>query len=125
MQYTTTREELDEAANKVFEMASSGKVKVKISKKYSLKDIAQAAQDCGQTLAQTACHGSIVCLELSLDEGASEGVLLGCLGSPLSCSRRRPPGVRSRRICPLRAFSIFWQDGREEACTVQKGYKES
>ena len=45
MQYTTTREELDEAANKVFEMASSGKVKVKISKKYSLKDIAQAHKD--------------------------------------------------------------------------------
>ena len=40
-----TREELDEAANKVFEMASSGKVKVKISKKYSLKDIAQAHKD--------------------------------------------------------------------------------
>ena len=45
MQYTTTREELDEAANKVFEMASSGKVKVKISKKYPLKDIAQAHKD--------------------------------------------------------------------------------
>ena len=45
MQYTTTRKELDEAANKVFEMASSGKVKVKISKKYSLKDIAQAHKD--------------------------------------------------------------------------------
>ena len=45
MQYTTTREELDEAANKVFEMASSGKVKIKISKKYSLKDIAQAHKD--------------------------------------------------------------------------------
>jgi len=45
MQYTTTREELDEATNKVFEMASSGKVKVKISKKYHLKDIAQAHKD--------------------------------------------------------------------------------
>ena len=45
MQYTTTRDELDEAANKVFEMASSGKVKIKISKKYSLKDIAQAHKD--------------------------------------------------------------------------------
>ena len=41
----STREELDEAANKVFEMASSGKVKIKISKKYSLKDIAQAHKD--------------------------------------------------------------------------------
>ena len=30
--YTTTREELDEAANKVFEMASSGKVKLKFLK---------------------------------------------------------------------------------------------
>ncbi len=45
MQYTTTREELDEAANKVFEMASNGKIKVKISKKYNLKDIAQAHKD--------------------------------------------------------------------------------
>ena len=45
MQYTATREELDEAANKVFEMASTGKVKIKISKKYSLKDIAQAHKD--------------------------------------------------------------------------------
>jgi len=45
MQYTATREELDEAANKVFEMASSGKVKIKISKKYSLNDIAQAHKD--------------------------------------------------------------------------------
>ena len=34
MQYTTTREELEEATNKVFEMVSSGKVKIKISKKY-------------------------------------------------------------------------------------------
>ena len=45
MQYTTTRDELDEAANKVFEMASSGKIKVKISKKYPLKDVAQAHKD--------------------------------------------------------------------------------
>ena len=45
MQYTTTREELDEAANKVFEMVTSGKVKTKISKKYSLKDISQAHKD--------------------------------------------------------------------------------
>ncbi|WP_440909043.1 quinone oxidoreductase family protein [Candidatus Pelagibacter sp.] len=45
MQYTTTREELDEAANKVFEMVTTGKVKTKISKKYSLKDISQAHKD--------------------------------------------------------------------------------
>ena len=45
MQYTTTREELEEATNKVFEMVSSGKVKIKISKKYSLKDIAKAHTD--------------------------------------------------------------------------------
>ena len=31
--------------NKVFEMVSSGKVKIKISKKYSLKDVAKAHTD--------------------------------------------------------------------------------
>ena len=45
MQYTTTREELDEATSKVFEMILTGKVKVKISKKYSLKEISKAHFD--------------------------------------------------------------------------------
>ena len=45
MQYTTTREELEEAVNKVFEMVLSGKVKIKISKKYSLKDISKAHRE--------------------------------------------------------------------------------
>ena len=42
--YTTTREELDEAANKVFEMFISKK-KLNILKKYSLIEIVKAHQD--------------------------------------------------------------------------------
>ena len=38
----STREELDEAAKKVFDAISSGKVKIKISKKYSLKEVIKA-----------------------------------------------------------------------------------
>ena len=43
--YTVTREELDEAAKKVFDAILSGKFKLNISKKYSLKDAAQAHKD--------------------------------------------------------------------------------
>ena len=43
--YTSTREELDEAAKKVFEMYITKKFKLKIFKKYSLKDIVKAHQD--------------------------------------------------------------------------------
>ncbi len=43
--YTTTREELDEAANKVFEMFISKKFELNIFKKYSLTDIVKAHQD--------------------------------------------------------------------------------
>ena len=43
--YTSTREELDEAANKVFEMYTTKKFKLDIFKEYSLEDIVQAHQD--------------------------------------------------------------------------------
>ena len=43
--YTSTREELDEASNKLFEMVKSGAVKVEIFKKYALKDASIAHQD--------------------------------------------------------------------------------
>ncbi len=43
--YTSTRDELDEAANKVFEMYTAKKFKLDIFKEYSLKDIVQAHQD--------------------------------------------------------------------------------
>ena len=43
--YTSTREELDEASNKLFEMVKSGSVRVEIFKKYSLKDASLAHQD--------------------------------------------------------------------------------
>jgi len=43
--YTSTREELDEASNKLFEMVKSGSVKVEIFKKYSLRDASTAHQD--------------------------------------------------------------------------------
>ena len=43
--YTSTREELEEASNKLFEMVKSGEVKVEIFKKYSLKDASIAHQD--------------------------------------------------------------------------------
>ena len=43
--YTSTREELDEASNKLFEMVKSGTVKVQIFKKYALKDASTAHQD--------------------------------------------------------------------------------
>ena len=43
--YTTTREELDEAANKVFEMFITKKINLKIFKKYSLIEIVKAHQD--------------------------------------------------------------------------------
>ena len=43
--YTATREELDEAANKLFEMVKTKKVSVDIFKKYSLKDVVTAHKD--------------------------------------------------------------------------------
>ena len=43
--YTTTREELDEAANKVFEMFKTKKFNLKIFKKYSLNEVAKAHED--------------------------------------------------------------------------------
>ncbi len=43
--YTSTREELDEAASKVFEMFTTKKFKLNIFKKYSLTDIVKAHQE--------------------------------------------------------------------------------
>ena len=43
--YTSTREELDEAANKVFEMFIDKKIKLNIFKKYPLTDIVKAHED--------------------------------------------------------------------------------
>jgi len=43
--YTATRDELDEAASKLFEMVKSQKVAVKIFKKYSLNDVVKAHKD--------------------------------------------------------------------------------
>jgi NADPH:quinone reductase len=43
--YTTTREELDEAANKVFEMFKTKKFSIKIFKKYSLTEVVKAHED--------------------------------------------------------------------------------
>ena len=44
-QYLSTREELDEASNIMFEKISSGKVKVKIFKKYKLDQVVEAHED--------------------------------------------------------------------------------
>jgi NADPH2:quinone reductase len=44
-QYLSTREELDEASKVMFEKISSGKVKIKIFKKYKLDEAVQAHQD--------------------------------------------------------------------------------
>ena len=43
--YTSTRDELDEAANKLFEMIKSKKVVIKLHKKYLLNEVVQAHQD--------------------------------------------------------------------------------
>jgi NADPH:quinone reductase len=43
--YTTTREELDEAANKVFEMFIKKNFNLKVFKKYSLSEVVKAHQD--------------------------------------------------------------------------------
>tara|TARA_B100002052_G_scaffold293667_1_gene317169 strand:+ start:461 stop:1435 length:975 start_codon:yes stop_codon:yes gene_type:complete len=43
--YTSTREELDEAANKLFEMVRTQKIKIEIFKKYSLQDSIMAHKD--------------------------------------------------------------------------------
>ena len=43
--YTATRTELDEAANKLFEMVKQKKVKIDIFKKYSLNDVINAHRD--------------------------------------------------------------------------------
>ncbi len=43
--YTATREELDEASEKLFQMVKDGNVKVEIFKKYNLKDAIQAHKD--------------------------------------------------------------------------------
>ena len=43
--YTATRDELDEAASKLFEMIKSQKVIIKLFKKYSLNDLVKAHKD--------------------------------------------------------------------------------
>ena len=43
--YCSTREELDEAADKLFEMIKSKKVNIELFKKYSLKETIQAHMD--------------------------------------------------------------------------------
>ena len=43
--YTATREELEEAASKLFEMIKSKKVIVNLFKKYSLNEVVQAHKD--------------------------------------------------------------------------------
>mgnify|MGYP001158472993 CR=1 FL=1 len=43
--YTATRKELDEAADKLFDMVKSNKVKIDIYKKYHLEDVVVAHQD--------------------------------------------------------------------------------
>ena len=45
MQYTTTREELEEATNMVFEKFKSGDVKINIFKKYKLEEVSKAHED--------------------------------------------------------------------------------
>ena len=45
MQYTTTREELEEATNMVFEKFKSGDVKINIFKKYKLEEASKAHED--------------------------------------------------------------------------------
>ena len=44
-QYLSTRKELDEASKIMFEKIISGKVKIKIFKKYNLEDVIQAHKD--------------------------------------------------------------------------------
>jgi NADPH2:quinone reductase len=44
-QYLSTRKELDEASKVMFEKINSGKVKIKIFKKYKLDEVVQAHQD--------------------------------------------------------------------------------
>ena len=44
-QYLSTREELNEASKTMFEKISSGKVKIKIFKKYKLEEVIQAHKD--------------------------------------------------------------------------------
>ena len=43
--YTSTRDELDEAANKVFNMFIEKKIQLKIFKEYPLNEIVKAHQD--------------------------------------------------------------------------------
>ena len=43
--YTSTKEELDEASKTMFEKIRSGKVKIKIFKKYKLEEVIQAHKD--------------------------------------------------------------------------------
>jgi len=43
--YTATREELEEATNKVFKMFKTKKFNLKIFKKYSLSEVVKAHQD--------------------------------------------------------------------------------
>lgn len=43
--YTATRAELDATAQALFDVVSSGKVKIEISQRYALRDAAQAQQD--------------------------------------------------------------------------------
>lgn len=43
--YTATRSDLEATANELFDMVSSGKVKIEINQRYALKDVQQAHRD--------------------------------------------------------------------------------
>ena len=43
--YIATRDELEQSASELFEMVSSGKIKVEIAQRYPLKEVAQAHRD--------------------------------------------------------------------------------
>ena len=60
-QYLSTKEELDEASKVMFEKISSGKVKIKIFKKYKLDEVVQAHQDLeGRKILGPADRKSVV-----------------------------------------------------------------
>ena len=44
-QYLSTKEDLDEASKTMFKKISSGRVKIKIFKKYKLEEVIKAHQD--------------------------------------------------------------------------------
>ena len=95
--YNAKPEALADSAKALFEMVTSGKVKIEVNQRYPLKEAAQAHRD----LEARKTTGSTVLIPCvaSRPERAIHGTAINCSGSPSRSSGLRNWGLSSTRTC--------------------------